>query len=409
MDTTKGTTNKLRLLIRRYGLDGKKSNNKFVPKEIFGLGNKKIALFLSRLFSCDGSIYKRNSGQIIIEYVSISKKLIYDISILLNKFGIQHTISHKKFRENPEYAFRISIGESKSIINFVKSINFIGRKKELANNFISNLKENKFTNIDKVPRIIREYMKSLGYSYLQLDRFLNYNKIMEDKKKNSFKEIRKDILIKTPHVFKQSKIDFLRTHIKEANKQMKDKTLSFISNKDIFWDKIKLIEYFKEDETYDLEVEKNHNFIANGVIVHNSAIALNIASVLGKTSIIVPGKNLQAQYKKDYEETKYLLKPNGAKLKISVITGRKNHKCTFLEDNKNAIPVIKKEINSQLNNIFAPKKEKAEKDFNLDSSASNSQIPCKIEIREANWPKIKEYLKQKIKKLQVSFNQNQNL
>ena len=58
-----------------------------------------------------------------------------------------------------------------------------------------------------------------------------------------------------------------------------------------------------------------------------SAIALNLANVLGKSSVVVPGKNLQAQYKRDYEENKYLLKPNGEKLKISVITGRKNHKC----------------------------------------------------------------------------------
>jgi len=75
-----------------------------------------------------------------------------------------------------------------------------------------------------------------------------------------------------------------------------------------------------------------------------SAIALNIARNLGKTSIIVPGKNLQNQYKKDYEGDKYLIKENGEKLKISVITGRNNHKCKFLEDNRDAIPKVKKEI-----------------------------------------------------------------
>jgi Rad3-related DNA helicase len=134
-----------------------------------------------------------------------------------------------------------------------------------------------------------------------------------------------------------------------------------------------------------------------------SLIALNIANVLGKTSVVVPGKNLQAQYKEDYEKNKYLLKSNGEKLKISVITGRRNHKCPFLEDNKNAIPVIKKEINAKLNNIFAPKKEKADKDYNSDFSAANSQIPCKIEIREANWPKIKEYIRQNKKVNTKSF------
>ena len=125
-----------------------------------------------------------------------------------------------------------------------------------------------------------------------------------------------------------------------------------------------------------------------------SAIALNIARKLGRTSIIVPGKNLQRQYQEDYENKKYVLKDNKEKLKISVITGRNNHKCKFLEDNKNSIPVIKKEINSKLHDIFSGKREEIKNTIGKDISANNPYIPCKIEIKEKNWNKIKEYLKQ---------------
>lgn len=121
-----------------------------------------------------------------------------------------------------------------------------------------------------------------------------------------------------------------------------------------------------------------------------SAIALNIARQMGKTSIIVPGKNLQAQYKKDYEEDKYLMKENKERLKISVIDGRNNHKCQFLEDNQTIIPKIKREIDSKPDYIFEGRREnKKEKDL----SANNPNIPCKIEIKERNWNQIKEYLK----------------
>ena len=114
-----------------------------------------------------------------------------------------------------------------------------------------------------------------------------------------------------------------------------------------------------------------------------SAIALHLAKKLGKTSVVVPIKNLQEQYKEDYEKNKYVLKNNGEKLKISVITGRKNHKCKFLEDNQKAIPRIKKEINSKLYDIFeGVKKEKVE-----DFSSDNLELPCKIEIKEKNWKK----------------------
>ena len=123
-----------------------------------------------------------------------------------------------------------------------------------------------------------------------------------------------------------------------------------------------------------------------------SAIALNIAKNLGKTSIVVPGKTLQRQYKNDYEDKKYLLKDNGEKLKISVITGRKNHECLFLKENKSSIP--KYEMNSTLNDIFDTKREKINSMIERDSSADNKNIPCKIEINEKNWNKIKDYLRQ---------------
>ena len=127
-----------------------------------------------------------------------------------------------------------------------------------------------------------------------------------------------------------------------------------------------------------------------------SAIALNIGRKLGKTSVVVPIRNLQEQYKKDYgsEDSKYLLKDDGSKLNISVITGRGKHKCKFLEDNKNAVPVFKKEINSRLSDIFADKKDEVMSMIGDDISANNQNIPCKIEIREKNWNRLKSYLKQ---------------
>lgn len=165
---------------------------------------------------------------------------------------------------------------------------------------------------------------------------------------------------------------------------------------------------FSNGKTQQDVVEEVLELIRSGekvIFIHGqcgtgkSAIALNIARELGKSSIIVPGKNLQQQYKKDYGATdnsvgKYLLKENKEKLKISVITGRKNHKCKFLEDNKNAIPVIKREINSKLHDIFLGKKEEVEETISNDISADNLNIPCKIEIKERNFQKIKQYINQ---------------
>ncbi len=125
-----------------------------------------------------------------------------------------------------------------------------------------------------------------------------------------------------------------------------------------------------------------------------SAIALNIARNIGKASVVVPIKNLQSQYKKDYEGDKYLLKENGKKLNISVITGRKNHQCKFLSDNGSGIPQIRREVNSKLHDIFSKKKQEIDELVGKDESADNHNIPCKIDIREKNMNRIKHYLKQ---------------
>lgn len=374
-DTRFGTTNKLRLLIKKYGLDGKRSDEKFVPEIIFNLDKKGIALFLSRLFSGDGSIYIRNNNQIVIEYSSISKRLIQDISILLQIFEIQHTITTKKFRDNKEYSWRISISNHHNLKKFIDNIGFVGEKQKKALKIFSKLKEHKFTNIDKVPRVIREYLRNKAINYKELDDLLTNKNIKQS-------------------VFSQGKINFLRCHLEKVNETIKDKKISFICNRDILWDRIKSIEFIKEGETYDLEVPKSNNFIANGIIVHNSAIALNIARELGKASVVVPSKALQQQYKQDYEENKYLLNSKNKKLKISVITGRNNHKCKFLEDNKNAIPEQKKEVNSKLYDIFEGRRERLKELISKDLSADNKNIPCKIELKEKNFNTLKEYLKQ---------------
>jgi intein/homing endonuclease/Rad3-related DNA helicase len=357
-DTRFGTTNKLRLFVREFGLDGTKSGDKFVPSIIFNLPEKKIAIFLQALFSGDGCIYARkNTNQIIIEYDSISKRLIEDISILLTILGIQHTITTHKFRSKLEYNWRITISNHENAKKYIKKVGFLGEKQKLALELLPNCKKHKFTNIDKVPRILREYLKNKGYSFNELDRFLNYELIEKLRRDIGFKKIIKNKLTNTLCVFKQSKIDFLRSHLRKVNEYIKDKVISIICNKQIFWDKIKSIEFVKEDITYDLEVPEQHNFIANGIIVHNSAIALNIARQLGKTSIVVPVKGLQRQYEEDYTSKKYLIKQNGKKMKIAMITGRDNH-----------------------DSIIEPGK-----------SCADPFLPDTIKITEKNYMKLKEY------------------
>lgn len=123
-----------------------------------------------------------------------------------------------------------------------------------------------------------------------------------------------------------------------------------------------------------------------------SAIALNIAKELGRASIVVPIKNLQRQYEEDYMNKKHVLKNNGEKLKITMLTGRNNHPCPYLQDHRQEILETRKvEKNSNLFNIF----EKGEKEnIRFEESCDNPFIPCKIEIKEKNLRTLKKYYKE---------------
>ncbi len=147
-----------------------------------------------------------------------------------------------------------------------------------------------------------------------------------------------------------------------------------------------------------------------------SSIALNLARYFGKTSIVVPIKSLQEQYSKEYSGNKYVLKKNNfnpidcasikecelinkkqldmkEKLKIFSIVGRQNFKCRYLEENKNDFleKIEPSEKNAKLTDLFTSYSQPIHsKD---ESSCDNRFLPCKIEIKEKNLNKIKQYIK----------------
>ena len=51
---------------------------------------------------------------------------------------------------------------------------------------------------------------------------------------------------------------------------LNSKELSRFANSDVYWDKIVAIEAVGDQETYDLKIDGDHNFLANNFVVHNS-------------------------------------------------------------------------------------------------------------------------------------------
>jgi replicative DNA helicase len=56
-----------------------------------------------------------------------------------------------------------------------------------------------------------------------------------------------------------------------------DRDLQDLATSQVYWDEIVSIEYVGDKQVYDLTIPDTHNFVANDICVHNTAISLNIA------------------------------------------------------------------------------------------------------------------------------------
>ena len=113
-------------------------------------------------------------------------------------------------------------------------------------------------------------------------------------------------------------------------------------------------------EVVDLSKKHNVIFLHGTCGSGKSAIALNIARAIGRTSIVVPVKALQKQYEEDYITNKHVKKLDGTKMKIAMITGKDNH-----------------------DSIIRP-----------GVSCADPLLPENIKITERNFEKLQEYVKE---------------
>jgi len=227
------------------GVGKEKSRHKSIPKIIFTLEKKKLVLFLSILFSCDGSVWK-NGTQVCVEYSSASKKFIYQVQNLLSRFGIISIIGSKVFK-NWRY-WSLGITGREPLLKFVDEIGFYIEKKDKLVNFLPIIKANPNN-------------RSL------VDLFYNYDELQEISYKYKPDRMGFNDAIKAA---RKKKGGVTRGRLKNRWETTNDPDLKTFYESEIFWDRIKKIERGGIKQTYDLSVNKHHNFVANNMLVHNS-------------------------------------------------------------------------------------------------------------------------------------------
>ncbi len=240
----------IRKLMEKHGLYGKGAKEKTLSSDLMTMKESLLALFLNRLFSCDGSIYKINDYW-EMSYASSSEILIRQVQSLLLRFEIVSRLRRKTVKCNGKKfrSYELVINASNTI-KFIKKIGFFGDKTEkqiVALKEINSKIRN--PNIDTIPKEIWHYYKPKNWS--KIGRFAGYKHPKAMRERIKYSPARSTLLM----ISESEENEFLR----------------MVALSDIFWDEIVSIEILEGTfKVYDITVPVNHNFVANDIIVHNS-------------------------------------------------------------------------------------------------------------------------------------------
>jgi replicative DNA helicase len=247
-------------MLRGHGLMGLLSAEKFVPDAVFGLSEEQLARFLGVMYACDGRVYC-SDRLAQIGYTTISERLAHDVQHLLLRLGIVATIRTLKrpvYEGTGKVAREIQITSQESLRRFCELVPVPG-KEEAQARVLGRLDDApRSTNTDTLPvEIWDDVLLAKG------DRVWAAVSELTGRPRNH-----------NWHVGKRSPFRGLVAELATATASP---TLEELCDSDIWWDEVVSVEYAGEEETYDLDVPGLRNFVADDVIVHNSALVANIA------------------------------------------------------------------------------------------------------------------------------------
>lgn len=242
------------------GLWGKSAHEKCVPEIVFELPRPELALFLNRLFACDGSVYVQNQDQAAICYCTVNRDLARQVQHLLLRFGVIAKLRerHTTYRGERRPFFELRITGQDDVRRFLEEIGAFGKEQAVERALKVSRRKGRKVNHDTLPQELWEFIA-------QAKGTLRWSDVYRR-------------LGKAPHYnFHVGRRGLSRARVAEIASALEDEGLSRLAESDLYWDRIETIEYLGERQVYDLSVADTHNFVAEDVLVHNTTLAMNIA------------------------------------------------------------------------------------------------------------------------------------
>ena len=261
----KNSPNALTLWLQKLNLWGKDAHSKTIPQLIFTLQPTLVALFLNRLFATDGWATVLKSGQSQLGYATVSEKLARQIQHLLLRFGIIASLKYRlvKYKSQHRQVWQLDITDAKSIKNFIDEIGIFGKDKAVSAVREAISQKRYQTNRDLIPLEIWQELK-------------------QAKGEESWVALAKRSGIKGYRNIHVNKRALSRERLFKLAYALGNIPLQNLATSEIYWDEIVSIEAIGKQQVYDLTIPETHNFVANDICVHNTALALCIAANIAK-------------------------------------------------------------------------------------------------------------------------------
>ena len=228
------------------------SHEKFVPSGVFSLPKKQVGLFLRHLWATDGCVYRDVREQVRISYASTSRRLADDVARLLLRFNVLtriETVHKAGYRDS----FHVHVVGAENQVRFIEDVGVHGVRGVLAAEILPDLRGvTANPHVDTVPRDVWDRVRE----------------VLEEKKpSHRHFAAAMGTQMRGSTLWEHAPS---RTRLATVAAVLDCADLDVLATNDVFWDSVVSVESLGKQEVYDATVLGTHNFLAEGIPVHNS-------------------------------------------------------------------------------------------------------------------------------------------
>ncbi len=243
---------------RALGIWGHGAREKHLPPEVFELCNRHIALLLARMWEGDGSFSMKGHAS----YDTASHRLGKEVQHLLLRLDIVARLycRERSYKGRKIDHHVVTVTGEEPLRRFWRHIGcrFLDPVKRRHSRALATRRNGRMS-LDIIPvevrTIIRRERDASGLKWREIGRTTGLCMREIQARANGCKG-----------GFRRFVIDRLAAVLRSPD-------LLRFSSSDVYWDKIVAIEALEPQSTYDLQIEGDHNFVADNLVVHNSHAA----------------------------------------------------------------------------------------------------------------------------------------